>query len=245
MTKAEIIAVKALHSKEGRNEQGLFLCEGAKLVDEIVRSELRVRSVMSTSTEILESIAPSTTCERVSPTEMSRISALKTPTQVLAVVEIPHYEQSYLGLNLVLDGVQDPGNIGTIIRLADWFGIRNIYCSPNSADCFNPKVVQATMGAIARVRVHYADLAELLERYSGPIYGTFLEGGENIYNANLTPNEGMIVMGSEGRGVSPEVARLISQKLFIPPFPPDQATTESLNVAVATSIICSEFRRRA
>ena len=137
------------------------------------------------------------------------------------------------------------GNMGTIIRLADWFGISDIICTPNSADCFNPKVVQATMGAILRVRVHYLDLATTLReaRKRGvEVYGTFLEG-ENIYNSKLKAN-GIIVMGNEGRGVSAEVASTVSHKLLIPPYPTDRRGSESLNVAIATSIVCSEFRRR-
>lgn len=233
MTKAEILAVRALHAKEGRNEQQLFVCEGAKLVDEILHSSLTVRHIFSTIERA--------DAEKITSNEMSRISALKTPTEILALVEIPHYTIRNGGLNLVLDGVQDPGNLGTIIRIADWFGIRDIYCSHGSADCFNSKVVQATMGAIARVRVHYTDLVKLLESKNAPIYGTFLEG-ENIYNSTLIP-EGYIVMGSEGRGVSDEIKALVTHRLYIPPFPASGSTVESLNVAVATAIVCSEFRR--
>lgn len=234
MTKAEISSIRTLHSKDGRAEHGLFICEGVKLVDEIRHSSLVVRKLYSTQER--------GGCERITTTEMSRMSALKTPTEILALVEIPRHQVKEQGLNLVLDGVQDPGNMGTIIRIADWFGIRDIYCSKSSADCFNPKVVQATMGAISRVRVHYTDLVRLLEANTVPIYGTFLEGA-NIYDSELQ-SEGYIVMGSEGRGVSAEVAALVNRKLFIPPFATADSTVESLNVAVATAIVCSEFRRR-
>ena len=141
--------------------------------------------------------------------------------------------------------MQNPGNLGTIIRLADWFGIRDVVCSTDSADCFNPKVVQATMGAILRVRVHYVDLERFLSdaRSSGiPVYGTFLEG-ENLYDTPLTPT-GILLMGNEGRGVSEACARHVNRKLFIPPYPADRRATESLNVAMATGIACAEFRRR-
>ena len=141
--------------------------------------------------------------------------------------------------------MQNPGNLGTIIRLADWFGIRDIVCSENSADCFNPKVVQATMGAILRVRVHYTDLAAWLAAAAArtiPVYGTFLEG-ENIYTADLSA-AGIVVMGNEGRGVSEAAAQSVTRKLLIPPYPADRRTTESLNVAMATGIVCAEFRRR-
>ena len=141
--------------------------------------------------------------------------------------------------------MQNPGNLGTIIRLADWFGITDIICSPGSADCFNPKVVQATMGAILRVRIHYTELAACLSAAAVqglPVYGTFLEG-ENIYGSELTP-EGIVVMGNEGRGVTEAVARTVTRKLFIPPWPAGRRGAESLNVAMATGIVCSEFRRR-
>ena len=168
---------------------------------------------------------------------------------MLAVVEMPKYsierEKVKKSLNLVLDDVQDPGNLGTIIRIADWFGIEDIFCSPLTADCYNPKVVQATMGAITRVRIHYLDLDALFGDFAAddmPVYGTFLEG-EPIYNADLA-DRGFIVMGNEGRGVSDSIARWVTNKLYIPPFPVDQPSSESLNVAVATAITCSEFRRR-
>lgn len=234
MTKAEIQSVKSLHSKEGRNEQALFICEGVKLIEEVRNSHLTIRQLYST--------ADYPNSQKISPTEMSRISALKSPTDLLALVEIPRYNKNYStdGLSIVLDGVQDPGNMGTIIRLASWFGIKEIYCSLNSADCFNPKVVQATMGAIARVRVHYTDLVELLRESKKPIYGTFLEG-ETIFERELA-TEGYIVMGSEGQGISAPVAALITDKLYIPSFS-QGSCVESLNVAVATAIVCYEFRR--
>ena len=144
-----------------------------------------------------------------------------------------------------LDDIQNPGNLGTIIRLADWFGIGDIVCSEATADCFNPKVVQATMGAILRVRIHYTDLAALLAQAPAlrlPVYGTFLEG-ENLYGAELSP-AGIVVMGNEGRGVGADVARTVTRKLFIPPWPADRRGSESLNVAMATGIVCAEFRRR-
>lgn len=234
ITRAQITDIRALHSKEGRVSQGLFVCEGVKLIDELRGSSLTIRALFST--------AYHDRAEKITANEMSRISALKTPTELLALVEIPRYSSGDGGLKLVLDGVQDPGNLGTIMRIADWFGIRDIFASGDTADCFAPKVVQATMGAIARVRVHYTDLAALLRSTDLPVYGTFMQG-QNIYDSTLT-SQGYIVMGSEGRGISSAVAAQVTDKLYIPPFPPDVPTVESLNVAVATSIICSEFRRR-
>ena len=148
-------------------------------------------------------------------------------------------------LSLALDGVQNPGNLGTIIRLADWFGISDIYCSADTADCYNPKVVQATMGAILRVKVHYLQLADFLKKTAAnktPVYGTMLDG-VNIYQSELTP-AGVIVMGNEGKGVSDECARSFTHRLLIPSYPPERQGSESLNVAMATGIVCSEFRRR-
>lgn len=245
MTKADIQLVRALADKRGRTEHGLFVAEGEKLIGELRASHLRVRRIFA-----LEGIFTGPEVEEVAPRDMERLSLLKTANNSLALVEIPHYglDPAHLAgrLTLALDEVRNPGNLGTIIRLADWFGITDIVCSEGSADCFNPKVVQASMGAILRVRVHYTDLARLLDETSAqglPVYGTFLEG-ENIYRTELSP-AGIVVMGNEGRGVTEAVARTVTQKLFIPPYPADRRGSESLNVAMATGIICSEFRRQA
>lgn len=245
MTKAEIQLVRSLADKQARTESGLFVAEGAKLIGELRASHLRVRKIFS-----LEGIFNGPDVEQVSPKEMERLSLLKTANNSLALVEIPQYRLDVDALAgqlvLALDGVQNPGNIGTIIRLADWFGIGEIVCSENTADCFNPKVVQATMGAILRVRVHYTDLERFLPRAAAlgmPLYGTFLEG-VNIYESALTPG-GVVIMGNEGRGVTPGVERLVTHKLFIPPYPADRQGSESLNVAMATGVVCAEFRRQA
>ena len=244
MTKAEIQLVRSLADKRGRAEHGLFLAEGEKLIGELRASHLRVRKIYA-----LEGIFAGEEVEVVTPRDMERLSQLKTPSNSVALVEIPHYRLKTADLRgqltLALDEVQNPGNVGTIIRLADWFGIRDILCSEGTADCFNPKVVQATMGAILRVRVHYTPLAPLLaEAAAGgiPVYGTFLEG-ENIYAGELSPT-GIVVMGNEGRGVTEAVARSVTRKLFIPPWPAGRRGSESLNVAMATGIVCAEFRRR-
>ncbi len=248
MIKAEIQLIRSLGEKRGRSEMGLFIAEGDKFIGELVSSQLRVRKIYLTENSTIDdsSVDRSTEIEWVSDKEMERLSQLKSANNSLAIVEIPHYTLDAAELDgklsIVLDGVQNPGNLGTIIRLADWFGIGDVICSPNCADCFNPKVVQATMGAILRVRVHYTELTTLLKSTSQPIYGAFLEG-DNIYQRDLTPH-GFIVMGSEGQGVCAEVAQLINERLYIPPYPADETSSESLNVAIATSIICSEFRRR-
>lgn len=245
MTKSEIQLVRSLADKQARTESGLFVAEGAKLIGELRASHLRVRKIFS-----LEGVFEGPEVEQVSPKEMERLSLLKTANNSLALVEIPHYrlDAGVLAgqLVLALDGVQNPGNMGTIIRLADWFGIGDIVCSENTADCFNPKVVQATMGAILRVKVHYTDLERFLSGAAAqgmPLYGTFLEGS-NIYESMLTQG-GVVIMGNEGRGVTPGVERLVTRRLFIPPYPADRQGSESLNVAMATGIVCAEFRRQA
>ncbi len=239
ITRAEILDIKSLATKQGREELGAFIAEGEKLVGEILNSSLRIRRILQTKPTFAEG-------EIISTKEMERISQLKSANSVLAVVELPSFNLSAVKPNknlvLALDRVQNPGNLGTIIRLADWFGISDIVCSEDTADCFNPKVVQATMGAILRVRVHYTNLAEWLSKQNSTIYGTFLEG-ENIYSAQLDKT-GIIVMGNEGQGISTEVAETVSHKLLIPPYPADRCGSESLNVAIATAVICSEFRRR-
>ena len=244
MTKAEIQFIRSLSDKRVRDAERLFIAEGDKLVEEIRNSEFRIRRIYTTRPEL-----KGQDVEHIDKKEMERISQLKTATDTLAVVEQPRYHLNIdpKALLLALDGVQNPGNLGTIIRLADWFGIKDIFCSKECADCYNPKVVQATMGAILRVRIHYVDdLANLLlsaKAQGLPIYGTLLSG-KNIYTTDIE-NRGVIVMGNEGRGVSNECCATLTHHLLIPPYPADSPTSESLNVAMATGIILSEFRRRA
>ena len=188
--------------------------------------------------------------------ELRRVSFLQHPQQVMALFPLPEgsentdilkrkvFSLSASNLFLALDGVQDPGNLGTIIRIADWFGISTLFCSHDTADAYNPKVVQATMGSIARVKVIYTNLLALFEQLPEgmPVYGTFLDG-KNIYQQPLTPN-GIIVMGNEGKGISKEVAAHINHHLLIPSYPAGRVTADSLNVAIATAITCAEFRRK-
>lgn len=237
--------VRSLGDKRGRDEHGLFVAEGEKIIRELCASPLRVSKVYATE-GVMEDIEG--VC-RVSAKEMERLSMLKTPNNSLATVEIPRYEfdltTARKNLVLALDDIGNPGNAGTLIRLADWFGIEDVICSPSTADCFNPKVIQATMGAIIRVRVHYLDLASTLRRASDEgidIYGTFLEG-DNIYESELGAS-GIVVMGNEGRGISAAVSSTVTRKLFIPPYPSHRRGSESLNVSTAAAIVCSEFRRK-
>ena len=246
MTKAEIQFVRSLADKRTRDSEQLFVAEGTKLIDEIRQSMAKIRHIYTTRHDITGDNV--TLVER---RDMERISQLKTPSDCLAIVEQPRHKLSLETLStsliLALDGVQNPGNVGTIVRLADWFGVEDILCSKECADIYNPKVVQATMGALLRVRVHYVDnLAEILAsaaKEGTPIYGTLLDGN-NIYSETLA-ERGIIVMGNEGQGVSEECRKSLTYKLFIPPYPADRPTSESLNVAMATGIILAEFRRAA
>lgn len=250
LTKADIKLVRSLADRAERAASGLFVVEGAKMVHEALESDMHVERVFATRGTGIDWGArlKSISAEEVSPAEMERLSHMKTPPGLLALVRIPErrFNDAVFGheLILALDGVQDPGNLGTIIRIADWFGIGGIVCSPGSADCYNPKVVQATMGALFRIAVHYLPLPGFLSSAvsSGTqVFATALEG-EDIYHAHL-PAAGVVVMGSESHGVSPQVLSLIPRKLFIPPYPAGRQGSESLNVATATAIICSEFRR--
>lgn len=245
VTKAEFQLVRSLADKQERTAQGLFVAEGDKLVGEIVASpKWRIERLFITE----DSKVQSPQAEIVTTKEMERLSALRSAPRSIALVRLPNLstpEPTADELMLCLDGVQDPGNLGTIIRTADWYGIRHIVCSPTTADCFAPKVVQATMGALLRVEVTYCDLTTWLAkatRKGVPVYATTLDG-EDIHTAPLTKG-GVVIMGNEGKGVSREVQALVSHKLFIPPYPADRQGSESLNVAIATAITCENFRSR-
>lgn len=247
ISKATIKKIHALDMRKFRRNERLFVAEGPKLVDELCAT-MKPVYIAALPEWISENakIASGTEYDIVTPDELQRASLQKNPQQVIALFPIPEHrfctEQLKNELVLMLDGVQDPGNLGTIARIADWFGIRNIICSTETADIYNPKAVQATMGALARVKFHYTDLLQLLSQYDGPVYGTFLDG-ENIYGQELSAN-GIIVMGNEGKGISQGVGEMINRRLYIPNYPIGTQTTESLNVAIATSIVCAEFRRR-
>ncbi len=249
ISKNRIKYIRSLESKKKRREENVFLAEGAKLVEELA-GRFGCRFLMGTREWISahEGLAGIAGAEVVTEEELSRASLQKTPQQVLAVFEQPHRppapQAAARSLCLALDDVQDPGNLGTIVRLADWFGIEDIFCSPGTADIYNPKAVKATMGGIARVRVHYTPLPELIRGLGDvPVYGTFLDG-ENIYARPLS-GHGLVVMGNEGKGICREVSRLVSRRLYVPSYPAGRETSESLNVAVATAVVCAEFRRQA
>ncbi len=251
LSKNQIKFVKSLLMKKNRKQLGLFVAEGPKVVGDLLRAGFTPHSIFSTG-QFLQGQQTTCSVQSITEEELQRLSFLQHPQQVLAVFHIPDHAGSMPGaaqpcsagssLSLALDGIQDPGNLGTIIRIADWFGISTIYCSPDTADAYNPKVVQATMGSLAHISIIYTDIPDLLGHACCPVYGTLLDG-EDIYNQELTA-EGIIVMGNEGNGISPEVRRLITNKLLIPNFNADNEHAESLNVAIATAITCSEFRRR-
>ena len=247
LSKNKIKYIRSLEQKKYRKEEKAFLAEGHKLVGDLSgHFECRLVAATSTWLESHPDIKADEIVE-VSEEELKKASLLKTPQDVLAVFRIPETDPGTRdiagSLCLALDDVQDPGNLGTILRTADWFGIRHVFCSIGTADAYNPKTVQATMGALARVRIHYCDLKDLIGTLPDmPVYGTFLDG-KNIYGQELTPH-GLIVMGNEGKGISQEMEKLVNRRLLIPNYPQEEETSESLNVATATAIVCAEFRRR-
>ena len=255
ISKNRLKYVRSLEMKKYRKAEGVFVAEGHKLVGDLL-DVFECKYLAATSEWLSANAAwvdrqrrSGVEVDEVTDEELKRASFQETPQQVLAVFkqliyEVDVNEVARKQLCLVLDDVQNPGNLGTIVRLADWFGIEHIFCSKGCADIYNPKTVQATMGGIARVRVHEADLPELLSRLDKdiPVYGTFLDG-ENMYGKELE-NRGLIVMGNEGKGVSKEVAAFVTERLYIPNYPEGRETSESLNVAIATAIVCAEFRRR-
>lgn len=244
ISKAQVKMVRSLQQKKYRDELGLFVAEGEKCVSELSKA--------------FELVHLYREGENASRTEIEQMSGLKTPQGVIAVFKEKPIEDLRLkveDLVVALDGIQDPGNLGTIIRTCDWFGVHDILCSLDTADCYNPKVVQATMGALARVRIHYVNLPQRLSEIRSQhsdlrIYGTLLEG-RNMYEVlkerPLTDNRSpltVIIMGNEGNGISPEVRQLITHPILIPPYNKEASEViESLNVSIATAIVLAEFRR--
>ena len=240
LSKNQVKWVRSLQQKKQRDAEGVFVAEGHKCVEELRGAfELVLMVTPDNATEV----------------EIAQMSNLRNPQGVIGVFRkrpITSSPDSPLaslpqGLVLALDGVQDPGNLGTIIRTCDWFGVHDIYCSMDTADCYNPKVVQATMGALARVRVHYVNLEEWLREVQEagvPVYGTLLEGG-NMYKegAIADKSKGVIIMGNEGNGISSAIRQLVTHPIRIPSYPADAETSESLNVGIATAIVLAEFRR--
>lgn len=245
--------ILSLNRKKVREQAGVFVAEGHKLVSDLLSAECIAKQLIATERWIKENknlLTSSTEITEASNDEIKKISTHKSPPEVIGI-----FNQVNKGLLLdslrnelclFLDEIQDPGNLGTIVRLADWFGIKHIICSTTCADIYNAKTIQSTMGAISRVNVYYQESTDFLKQYTRlnlPVYGTFLDG-KNIYDQKLS-NHGLIIMGNEGKGISEDVSRFVSHKLFIPSFPAETPTSESLNVSVATAITCAEFRRQA
>lgn len=248
LSKSKVKQIRSLELKKFRNETNTFVAEGNKLVADMLHAFECDLLIAKPSWMATQGDIPAKELLEADDDDIRKASFLKNPQDVLAVFQRPAWSLEDADpqnqLILALDGIQDPGNLGTIIRLADWFGIEHIVCSPDTADVFSPKTVQATMGALAHVKVHYTELEDYLKAQAArqiPLFGTFLDG-ENMYTKELSAN-GIIVMGNEGNGIRPQIEKLINQKLYIPSFPPERETSESLNVAIATAVICAEFRR--
>jgi len=240
LSKNQIKLISSLQQKKHRFANQLFFAEGIKVIQELVKSNFELEHLYTTKDDFND--VASNKRSVISENELNKISALSTPNTCLAVFRIP-LEQKIIesGLIIALDSIRDPGNLGTILRLCDWFGIQQLICSKETVDIYNPKVVQATMGSIARVNVNYVDLETFIKQTELPVFGTFMDS-ENIYKTTL-PQEGIIVMGNEANGISVNIEKLINKRLTIPRFGNTQIT-ESLNVATATAIILSEFRRQ-
>jgi len=241
VSKNQIKLITSLQQKKYRNTNKLFFAEGVKVIHELLQSNFELEHLYSTQDDFEEVSKERKTL--IDDNDLKKISALSTPNTCLAVFKIP-VEKNIIesGLIVALDSIRDPGNLGTILRLCDWYGINQLLCSKETVDIYNPKVVQATMGSIARVNVNYIDLNAYIAQTNLPVFGTFMDG-ENIYKTNL-PQEGIIIMGNEANGISAELEKLIQNRLTIPRFG-DIQKTESLNVATATAIILSEFRRNS
>lgn len=239
VSKNQLKLITALHQKKYRQREGLFIAEGAKVIAELLRANFNLRSLLET-----ESVFPEVPPNKklvVSAAELAKVSALSAANNCLGVFEIPSDKPvNATGLVVALDDIRDPGNFGTILRLCDWFGVEQVVCSAQTVDLYNPKVIQATMGSVARVRVAYTDLDAFLESSHLPVFGTFMDG-ENIYS-NPLPESAIVVMGNEANGISAALEKYIAHRIAIPRFG-DLQQTESLNVATATAITLSEFRR--
>ncbi len=239
VSKNQIKLITSLQQKKFRQVHKLFIAEGVKVIQELLDSNF-VLEHLFVSESILDNVNNSQKTS-ISEADLKKISCLATPNNCLALFKIPEANQPHQkGLIVALDSIRDPGNLGTIIRLCDWFGVEQLWCNEQTVDVYNPKVVQATMGSIARVAVSYVDLEKQLQNLSIPIFGTFMDG-KNVYNEKL-PKEGILILGNEANGISKNIEKLVTKRLAIPRFGTLQQT-ESLNVATATAIFLSEFKR--
>lgn len=241
VSKNQIKLITSLQQKKYRFAHQMFFAEGIKVIQELLESNFELVHLYTTQEDFDQVLNEKRTF--IHENDLKKISALSTPNTCLALFKIPSEKKiEEKGLILALDSIRDPGNLGTILRLCDWFGINQLICSKETVDIYNPKVVQATMGSIARVNVNYIDLEDFISQTKLPVFGTFMDG-DNIYKSNL-PQEGVIIMGNEANGISPKIEKLIKNRLTIPRFGNLQKT-ESLNVATATAIVLSEFRKNS
>ncbi len=239
LSKSNIKRITALTQKKYRQREGVFVAEGIKVINELLESSFDLEVLYSIDEYAFAKAQP----EKITATELKKISFLKTPQTALALFKIPNAKSlERYGVTVVLDDIRDPGNLGTIIRLCDWFGISSLVCSKQTVDCYNPKVVQATMGSLSRVSIIYTDIEVYLKEEKRPIYGTFMNG-ENLYTTSVS-GDSVIVMGNEANGISSLIENLVTKRIAIPRFGKLQKT-ESLNVATATAICLSEFKRQA
>ncbi|RSC95792.1 TrmH family RNA methyltransferase [Tenacibaculum singaporense] len=239
LSKNNIKLITSLQQKKYRQKHQLFVAEGVKVVKELLASSLEVEQLYTTEESFISPKNVEVTL--ISENELKKISTLKTPNKVLGVFKTPKEEEvNKSNFMVALDGINDPGNLGTIIRLCDWFGVSELVCSKNTVDCYNQKVVQSTMGSLTRVHVSYVDLSEFLKNTSLPIYTADMHG-DNVYTTSL-PQKAILVMGNEANGISSEIAEIVKNSVTIPRFG-DLQQTESLNVATATAILLSEFKR--
>ncbi|MGB1309461.1 MAG: TrmH family RNA methyltransferase [Oceanihabitans sp.] len=237
LTKSQIKLITRLKQKKYRQQEGLFVAEGIKTIQELLQSSLELFQLFTTQTFKIDAKKETIITEK----ELKTISFLTSPNQALAVFKIPmEKEIDTKALIVALDAVRDPGNLGTIIRLCDWFGIKDLVCNLETVDCYNPKVIQATMGSITRVNVTYLDLQAFLKDTALVTFGAFMDG-ENVYTKQL-PESGVLILGNEANGISKVIEQQVKERIAVPRFGNLQAT-ESLNVATATAILLSEFRR--
>jgi TrmH family RNA methyltransferase len=247
LSKSQISFIKSLQQKKFRKEHSLFIAEGIKSVTEFIQSGYSIKIIFSTPHTIpkLDNLSQKIKVQEITETELKKISLLTNSHDLLALIHIPQktnipIESFKKTFTIVLDDVQDPGNFGTIIRIADWFGFKQIICSNNTVEAYNPKVVQATMGSLARVRLHYTNLEDFFKNNRYPVYGALLNG-DSIYQTDFSNKEGFLVLGNEGKGISPEVLKYVTKAVTIPRL----GEAESLNVAASAAIFCSEIKRNS
>ena len=251
LSKAEIKRLNRYKQSKFRNQDEIFVVEGEKMLEELLQSDYNIQSIYATApwiqknTSLIQLKGVANKVVEINEEDLNKISLLSTPNQVYSLVKIPqeNFSNQTKGLTIVLDGIKDPGNLGTIIRLADWYAVENIICSKDCVDVFNPKTVQSTMGSIFRVKVEYTDLKTYLgnQPCDLAIYGSIIEGGKNIYEKQFS-KDAILVIGSESHGISPEIQDLVNQKITIPRFRTDNKP-ESLNASIATAIMISEIKR--